>query len=1632
MQNSSKLVKAFLVFTLLVAGLSAYADLEQRSEDFSTAPQWENNGATNFGYQPYSRNAEGTAVGEAGGQFVRSNPANYYADDVGQLSLSSDALTASGKAYINGPGELFFMGWFRAETFETGAAWPNWPLNCIAFRSDGNDLYLHLVSNTGDWTQIGPLTISGTTYDYTFTYDPSAGGGNGVVTLTVAGVGSINHTLAASGAGSKGDFLDLTRFGMFNARISPVGTMNAYFDDIEYTAQVSPGMSDVAVVDENTIDVTFATTPGGSAADPTSYTLSGEGMGSLFPHPDSVTDQGSNVYRLDWTHGYLRPFRAITVTVPSDMTGAVPGASNRAIGSVKNAFTQYVDTVPVTRANNFDSDPGWAAYNNNIPATDGIKYVTSNNAGGAAAGEVGGQIFNATRSYYAAPVGNLDPSNDSLTASGKFAVTSMASGNASFGWFLSTENSYTDKNFIGCTFDGTSLYLRSFNNEGGTGGLTNVLVTGSVPLSNPVNFTMTYDPTGNGGTGTLSMTCTGGITADVSVNLAPYMKDQIADLDRFGICSRNGGGPSENLRLFLDDLSFTGAPAQRTETRTEDFSKTPRWQASGNLDTPQNYGYRSHSQLVEGAAPGELGGTFIRNDAPSFFADPIGHLDPAVDPLDASGTAILTGSNGAAVAWGYFNAGGYMEDGGYGTDYMMLRFDGTQLSLNYAYDGGSLVGSNVSDVTVGTSFTWRLAYNPVAGAGNGELYCYLNGAATPTVTMNLPAGVRDLFQDMTHFGVYTLQNATVGQENAFYLDDLSYTAELMPGIDSVSVVDASTLDVFFKTDMASGSDLPSNFNISGPGKGSLAANPNSVTATSDSEYRLSWSSGQRIPNLPFTITTGADTPEADFPQYGADTRIDGFLNVYESIFPLPASALEQRTEGFDEDPNWATQSVNIGEFYWRGSGNQTGGAAAGELGGTFRNGSDSYYADYAGVIDPSVDTLTASGRLFIGSFANGNPGVGWFNAEGAPQEHFIGFVFDGSGSGSIIARIFVNGTVYTQTVSTTLNGSDAFDYDLSYDPSGEGSLTLTLSNGKTGSATVNLPVGAKDQLKELTHFGVAGRSGSSTGETASFLLDDLEYTTENPRITNVGPVNDSTIAVNVTKELPTTEDVPAAFTLSGSGKGTLAATPDAVTYEGNGVYNLTWGSGTLDPSQSFTITVDPTRVDERGAEISDNYNDASYTPPAVVSATAYDYRNYLDVEFNVTMGSGMTNAANYTVSGDGLVNYAAQPDSVTALSTSTARLHWATTGQQRLGKNVTITVNTAMTDAQGNALAGGNVANTVGALCLTAHEMRTEVFGTDPVWWEAVNNDADTSTQLLYRTTNLSGGTAAGEIGGTIRNGNGEKTYMADIVGKLDPSTQTLSANFTMALWTNFSCNPGIGWFDSSHSEPLDGDAIGVYLDGYGGVFQRMYIFIASNGVRTQQLITDSLPAELPLDIAINCDPAAGTNGEISVNITGSITTSSLLAVPAGALENIALLDRFGVFARSGGSADDQATLYFDDFNYTAEVRPALTGAESVDPNSFEVTLSKPLFGADTLANWIALGDGAVEFTSPNPDSLSHADEVYTLNWATGAYNKFGTLSFSLDAAAEDLRGTVIGNYFNTYEITGLDPAAAIYWELLH
>jgi hypothetical protein len=458
-------------------------------------------------------------------------------------------------------------------------------------------------------------------------------------------------------------------------------------------------------------------------------------------------------------------------------------------------------TNSIFKTEHFDRDPGWEGFNNRLlpkilPAiTQDFGYSRTNFAG-KDKGELGGRVCRcATPAYYADKIAGKTL-NDKLTASGTFALTASAgTTGVFFGWFHAQQPGGSGRpiSSFGLNFDGeppgARLAVRligSSNRSCGT--FITPFIPGKhrpTPIKNDgtrYTWTLNYDPQANDGNGRFEFTITSNSAKPedwegkpFSVDLPAGFKKEGAGFDRFGLMNMLKSGNA--LTIHFDDLKYDG--------KTEDFSKDPGWEGSGNRGTYQNllpagkhdFGYSAATNFA-GGAPGEVGGVFWRTDKNyGYYADPVGPLT-LDDRLEASGRVVLVvGGPDADMYIGWFNSGAKDKPPTHAGHFLGVHVGGPTRVGHYfqpAYTTAkkSKVHADTGPVLVpGKAYSWTLVYDPAANSGRGAIRI---GLGEESVTLVLKQGHKAEGSQFDRFGL--LSTYPGGQIVKIYLDDLKYTA----------------------------------------------------------------------------------------------------------------------------------------------------------------------------------------------------------------------------------------------------------------------------------------------------------------------------------------------------------------------------------------------------------------------------------------------------------------------------------------------------------------------------------------------------------------------------------------------------------------------------------------------------------------------------------------------------------------------------------------------------------------------------------------------------------------------------------------------------------------------------------------
>jgi hypothetical protein len=239
----------------------------------------------------------------------------------------------------------------------------------------------------------------------------------------------------------------------------------------------------------------------------------------------------------------------------------------------------WIDEVVINGVpEDFSADPGWDEFQTQASYLSedtrprfAFGYSPTQYGGGMTPGEIGGRFFRGdcrypeTLAYYGAPIADLSLESR-LEATGKVCLRRAVSDSTTlFGFFHSersvavnpSQSQSLPAEFLGLAIEGPSadgFYIYPCYRTQGDGA-GRQYVTNLPPIypdSQTRDWTLTYDPDGNGGGGEIRLTC-GGRTAVLP--LLPGHKALGAQFNRFGFVTPWVDGNGQ--LVYFDDLSYT-------------------------------------------------------------------------------------------------------------------------------------------------------------------------------------------------------------------------------------------------------------------------------------------------------------------------------------------------------------------------------------------------------------------------------------------------------------------------------------------------------------------------------------------------------------------------------------------------------------------------------------------------------------------------------------------------------------------------------------------------------------------------------------------------------------------------------------------------------------------------------------------------------------------------------------------------------------------------------------------------------------------------------------------------------------------------------------------------------------------
>ncbi|MCC6155261.1 MAG: hypothetical protein IT367_15950 [Candidatus Hydrogenedentes bacterium] len=454
--------------------------------------------------------------------------------------------------------------------------------------------------------------------------------------------------------------------------------------------------------------------------------------------------------------------------------------------------------VAEERTEHFDKDPGWDGMNNRSTIEMRPVIQDFGNTSNAPGGEIGGIITpDGHPAYYANAIPEVTMDSP-LSASGTLTVK-KGGGNVLFGFFNSkTVNEWRTPNTLvfringrGETFHAHTEYTSSkWRATAGVIGRYDIDADRMHPIENASDATYTwtirYDPSGNDGAGTMSITLNDVMAV---TDITPELRKDGATFDRFGLLTvvKHTDDPGE-FYFHIDKVN--GEPI--------DLSKDPMWDAVGNKakflsdeTRPRfNFGY-SETHFAGGEKTGEFGGLFFRGDCryPEKLAYYGAKLEPLTltKPLHASGKVVFKrGVSDSTTLFGFFHSEYSVrvhdsQKTGMPCDFAGFAIEGPSALGFYAYpcfrvhDGDSSSGypENMPRIYPdGTPHTWKLEVNP---ASDGSVIMTFLLDETPPSTLKIPAEEVALGASFNRFGFVSPWIDGNGQH--VYLDDITYTVK---------------------------------------------------------------------------------------------------------------------------------------------------------------------------------------------------------------------------------------------------------------------------------------------------------------------------------------------------------------------------------------------------------------------------------------------------------------------------------------------------------------------------------------------------------------------------------------------------------------------------------------------------------------------------------------------------------------------------------------------------------------------------------------------------------------------------------------------------------------------------------------
>ena len=427
---------------------------------------------------------------------------------------------------------------------------------------------------------------------------------------------------------------------------------------------------------------------------------------------------------------------------------------------------------------------------------------------------------------------------------------------------------------------------------------------------------------------------------------------------------------------------------------------------------------------------------------------------------------------------------------------------------NSATHVGGAVGLDpgVDTVSVQDSQTIDVIFSEPMGDGVLTLENYaLTGTGRGTL-LPTPSGIEPLFQNLVGYRltwsggemvegavvtvtVTNVEDVTgnpIGASNS--ATDLGGGSGVLPEVTSVSVNSGRSVDVTFSEEMGASATAAQNYTVSGTARGTLAANPDSVTDLGDNTFRLVWNAGEMLDGADLTITAAgvSDVLDNEVGDQNSGTDAGGGIAVAPTVSSI--SVLSGRdvaltfSEGMDATAllaeNYVVSGSGLGTLSANPDSVELAGGSTYQLnwnGGDMAKGGDitvivSNASDSAGNLVGAPNSATAVGEGAVAPTTVTLPAlrdVTLYEDGGGTLANGAGaFLFAGQNEGGLTRRALVAFDIAGNVPATATIL--------------EATLTLNNSDGDdtSGSQPVDLLRAAQDWGEGVSNAGDPGSAGA--------------------------------------------------------------------------------------------------------------------------------------------------------------------------------------------------------------------------------------------------------------------------------------------------------------------------------------------------------------------------------------------------------------------------------------------------------------------------------------------------------------------------------------------------------------------------